>query len=317
MSHPYSHIALALEILKLLAAKPCTREELTRFVAEFVSQRDKNLDAPAQKLSRTIRELRDCGFDIKSAPHRPYELMASNFPLILSVSQRQALYVASSFLAQMGFSVYSEQIARLAQLSESDSPPDFKPDFSPPTDYSEEKLQGKIQQIQERCRQQRRYTIHYIDSQKQQKMWDLDRSELRLHDGTLYLFAVVPFFKTNYRHLVDNNVLFRVDRIQIVGPASATSWLHSFFPTITIRYRMTGPLAKYQPRRPHERIIIRTTDPNTQKDYQEIETQEDCVFWFRQRILHYGANAQVLDPPWLVDEIKQELEKAWKNYGDN
>lgn len=71
---------------------------------------------------------------------------------------------------------------------------------------------------------------------------------------------------------------------------------------------MTGNLANYQPRRIHEKVIERNLD----KKYVDIETVEDYLFWFRQRILQYGCNAQVISPEWLQQDIKKELEEALK-----
>lgn len=46
----------------------------------------------------------------------------------------------------------------------------------------------------------------------------------------------------------------------------------------------------------------------------EISTEEDCLFWFRQRMLLYGYSAKVLKPDWVAQEIKDTLKKAYENY---
>jgi hypothetical protein len=88
-----------------------------------------------------IAKLRACGFEIRSAPNRPYELVESSFPVILSTEQRQALALAAYFLSDMGFSAQASQIIRIGKLTEADLPTDVKVNFSPPVDYSEDKLE--------------------------------------------------------------------------------------------------------------------------------------------------------------------------------
>lgn len=316
MPSRYSSIALALYVLEKLSEKSWKREELIDLVAEFFETTDKKIEDVGQKLSRTIAELRDCGFAISCAPHRPYTLVESSFPIILSESQRQTLYLAAHFLSEMNFSNEAQQLVRLSKLSETDSPADIQVDFAPPTNYSSAQCRRLLEQIQDRCAQKYRFSLRYIDSQKQDLTMDLDRCELRLHDGTLYLFAFVPDLEKYHGNLrpelVYRNCLFRVDRIKSIGTSSKQTWVYSSFPTLTIRYRMTGPLANYQPRRGHEEVIER----NLKQKYVEIETKEDYPFWFRQRILRYGANARVLDPPWIVEEIANILRKAASNYDE-
>lgn len=311
----YNQIAFALEILKLLAEKPRKREELANLLSEFLEQHGKPSGDVAQKLTRTIRQLRDCGFEIKSAPHHPYELLESNFPVLLSTEQRQALKMAADFLDGMGFSAQASQIIRIGQLSQADQSHNVKVDFSPPVDYSENKLEVIINQLQERFKQGCRYTIRYQNFKGEERTWDLDRSELRLHDGSLYLFAFVPdapFPNIKKRSNVEQNYLFRVDRIISVGAASNISWFTTF-PTLEIDYRLSGYLASYKPRRSQERV----KDRDPQGKFVDISTKEDYLFWFRQRILRYGANAKILKPDWLASELENEFKQAYLNYSQN
>lgn len=312
----YNQVAFALEILKLLAEKPHKREELATLLSDFLEQHEKSAQDILQKLTRTIRKLRDCGFEIRSAPNRPYELVGSSFPVILTREQRQALALAAYFLSDMGFSAQASQITRIGKLTEADLPTDVKVNFSPPVDYSEERLEETVRSLQERFRQQCRYTIRYRSSKGNEQNWDCDRSELRLHNGVLYLFAFIPDFSSrliDQRPNVDQNFAFRVDRILMVRAASTTPWSLFHFPTLKIRYRMTGPLGTYQPRRANEQELYRSP----KAEFVEILTQEDYLFWFRQRILQYGSNVQVLEPAWLAKQIAQELKRTGAVYAEN
>ncbi len=76
---------------------------------------------------------------------------------------------------------------------------------------------------------------------------------------------------------------------------------------------MSGDLANYKPRRKDEYIFYR--DPNGK--FSDIETIVDYWFWFRQRILQYGANVVVISPKEFAHEIKQEHEKAFNKYSQN
>jgi predicted DNA-binding transcriptional regulator YafY len=302
-----NQIAFAVEILKLLAEKPLKKADLSA----ALSDRGFAAEDLSQKITRMIAKLRDCGFEVDSAPNRPYELVESSFPVILSTEQRQALALAAYFLSDMGFSAQSSQIIRLGKLTEADLPTDVKVNFSPPVDYSEDKLEETVHKLQERFHQQRRYAIRYRSARGNEKNWDCDRSELRFHNGVLYLFAYAPDFSPQ-NHNVERNQAFRVDRILRVYPSSQTPWRTLYFPTVSIRYRMSGSLGTYQPRRANECELLR----DLQANMVEIEAQEDYVFWFQQRILQYGENVQVLEPDWIVGQVRQRLQKSVLNYID-
>lgn len=313
MSSNYNQLAFALEILRLLAEKPRWRNELGDLLTQFLEQQGQSSGDVAQKLARTIRKLRDCGFEIHCAPSYPYQLRESNFPVILSSQQKEALYLATNLLSNLGFLTQAEQLGRLYTFSEDYQLPNPKVDFSPPVDYSSDKISKIIQQLQQRIEQQCRYTIRYFSqSQGTEETYDLDRSELRLHNGVLYLFAFVPdwkFYRFDKIPNIDQNVLFHINRIKSVGAASNIYWFYQF-PTLKIRYRMIGALANYEPRRIYEQVIER----NLEKKYVDIETTEDYLFWFRQRILQYGSNVRVIEPEWLAKELENELKKALQNY---
>ncbi|MGH1393899.1 MAG: WYL domain-containing protein [Trichormus sp.] len=303
-----NQLGFALEILKLLAQKPHKKAEL------IIALGDRGFDAGdlSQKIVRTIAKLRDSGFDIKSAPNRPYELVDSVFPVILSTEQRQALAMAAELLADMGFTAQAGHISRIGHFSKTNIP-NLAADFHPPANYSEENLDEVLQELQQRLKQKRRFVIWYRNSKGEERHWDLDKSELRLHNGSLYLFALVPdWYSRNIqtRPNVEQNSAFRVDRIIRIGAASQTPWVYTKFPTIDITYRLTGALATYKPRRPHEKII--SSPENT--EYVDILAQEDFIFWFHQRILQYGASATVLDPPWIAQQIKDAHKKGYENY---
>ncbi|BAY37547.1 hypothetical protein NIES2111_18860 [Nostoc sp. NIES-2111] len=302
-----NQLGFALEILKLLAQKPHKKAELS------IALGDRGFESGdlSQKIVRTIGKLRDCGFEINSAPNRPYELVESAFPVILSAEQRQALAMAADLLADMGFSAQASQIYRIGNFSNITS--NLAADFHPPADYSEDNLDEILRQIQQRLQQKRRFVIWYRNSKGNERHWDLDKSELRLHNGTLYLFALVPdWYSWNIptKPNVEQNSAFRVDRITRIGAASHTPWTYTKFPTIDITYRLTGALATYKPRRPHEQII--SSPENI--DYIDILTEEDFIFWFHQRVLQYGASATVLNPPWVAQKVKDTLKKAYENY---
>lgn len=313
----YNQLAFSLEILKLLAEKPRRREELTDVLSEFLERHGKSTDSTdvKQKLTRTIRKLRDCGIEIKSNTHSPYELAESNFPVILSTQQREALALAVYILSDMGFSTQASQIQRIGNLKQSDIPEFVKVNFSPPVDYSDNNVDTIVHQLQERFHSQCRYTIRYC-SKKEARIWDIDRSELRLHNGVLYLFAFIPDWRS-YRfddwHNIDQNHIFRIDRIESVGAASNTRWMSCNFPTLKVHTRFLGQLATYQPRRKDEVVIHR----DNENKFVDIETTIDYWFWFRQRILQYGANAQIISPEILRQEIKKEHQKAHENSTNN
>lgn len=304
-----NQLGFALEVLKLLAEKPRKKAELEN----LLSDRGFYSGDLSQKITRVLGKLRDCGFEIEGVPNRPYKLTESIFPVILSAEQRQALAMAADLLADLGFSAPASQIYRIGNFSKKPQSHSLSVDFHPPADYSESNLDEILHQLQERFQQKRRFVVWYRNNKGQETTWDLDKSELRLHNGTLYLFALAPDFRSyriQTRPNVEQNCTLRVDRITRVGAASQTPWTYSRFPTLDVIYRLTGALASYKPRRPHESII----SPEGITDYVDILTQEDCIFWFHQRMLQYGANARVLDPLWVAQQVRDVLKKAHGNY---
>jgi hypothetical protein len=127
-----------------------TREALSTLMADFLAQRGLASDDIDQKVSRAIRKLRDCGFKINSAPNRPYELVESSFPVLLSPKQHDSLALAAYILSGMGFSVPASDVLNISKLSDSIEPSQVKVAFSPPVDYSEAKLEETVKQLQER-----------------------------------------------------------------------------------------------------------------------------------------------------------------------
>ncbi len=309
----YNQLAFFFEILRLLSEKPRKRKNLVLLLSDFLHRHSRSSKDISQKISRAINKLRQCGFEIRCAPNRPYELVASSFPVILTDSQRQSLSMAAYILTDMGFSAQASDLLRIGKLGQATQTGPSKVNFSPPVAYGEERLDEIIEILQQRFRQRRRYTIRYRSSSGKEQNWDLDRSELRFHNGILYLFAFAPDFSPHNqmaRPNVEQNRLFRCDRILTVRAASEIPWGMPHFPSLKICYRMSGPLGVYQPRRINEWEISRDPD----KQWVEIETQEDCLFWFRQRILQYGENVRVLHPPWLVRYFANTLQRAYKNY---
>jgi predicted DNA-binding transcriptional regulator YafY len=310
----YNQIAFALDILKLLSQRPIARRQLCDRLSVILQQNGQSPGDIKQKLSRAIAKLRDCGFEIDSAPNRPYTLIKSSFPVILSQQQQQALAIAAYFLADMGFSETASQIVRIGNLNyltNIELPSHVAVDFNPPVDYSQNEAKDTVKTLCDRFEKQCRFSIRYCSSRGHCQNYDIDRSELRLHDGVLYLFAFVPDWKSRHiqkRPNAEQNIAFRVDRIQQVRASSDTPWSLFHFPTFEVRYRMSGPLRHYQPRRENESEIHRDSEG------VEIVAKEDSVFWLRQRLLRYGANVRILEPDWFASDLLDEFYKGYKNY---
>jgi predicted DNA-binding transcriptional regulator YafY len=303
----HNQIAFALDVLRLLSKEPISRKDLVEKLELSLKESGESIEDLPQKLTRTIGKLRECGFEIRSAPNRPYELVESSFPVILSPDQRQSLALASYLLDGLGFSSQASQLQRLGSIKFADLPPNIKVNFSPPVDYSDDKLATIVQDLQERLSRQCRFSIRYQGALGKETNWDCDRSELRIHNGVLYLFAYVPDCKpkvpSNSPHFTQN-MAFRIDRIITVRPTSEISWFQTSFPREAIRYRMSGPLKNYQPRRANEREVERT------ENFVDIDASEDYHFGLRQRVLQYGSNIKILTPQWFADEILSEWKKA-------
>lgn len=305
----YNQIAFALQIIKLLAEKPRKRTELADEMAQFLAMYGKEDGDTLQKVTRTIAKLKNCGFQIESAPSKPYKLLESSFPVLISPQQKQALCTAAYILSDMGLSAEAGQIARIGNIDDMEQIPNLKVDFSPPVDYAETKIQKIVTQLQDRIDKGCRYSIKYRSSKGKENNWDIDRSELRLHNGVLYLFAYLPNW--NYRnHWVEKNQPLRVDRILRVFPSSESQWIATVFATLPITYRLSQGMSNYKPRRDRER----TSDKDPNGKWIEIKTEEDCLFWFRQRIMQYGSNAKILNPAWFVEDIAEEFQKAHQAY---
>ncbi|MBT9314675.1 helix-turn-helix transcriptional regulator [Leptothoe spongobia] len=307
----FNQLKFAIAILQKLAEKPYFPRVLSEELYAFLEGNGQSTDDVNRKVGRMIAKMRDCGFEIRSAPNRPYELVQSSFPVILTPDQREALALAAYILEDMGFSSQASQILQISGFEKSQLPSQVKVNFSPPVDYGEDRLDTVVQTLQDRFQKRRRYTIRYRSSSGKERPWDLDRSELRLHNGVLYLFAYAPDFSA-YNHDVEKNQIFRVDRILTVGAASNIPWGRLTFPAIDLTYRMAGPLGRYQPRRANETVIKRDSAKTPQ--WVEISTKEESLFWFRQRLLQYGENIRLLTPEWFVKKIAAEMLRSAQNY---
>ena len=153
---PWNQIGFALEILRLLTQKSQKKSELMLLLGER-GFADGDL---GQKITRTITKLRSCGFEIKSAPNQPYKLVTSDFPVIITEEQRQALAMACVLLASLGFSAEPGHIYRIANWENRISHK-LTTDFHPPTNYSEDKIQEVVQDLQNRIGKKRRFVVWY------------------------------------------------------------------------------------------------------------------------------------------------------------
>jgi predicted DNA-binding transcriptional regulator YafY len=304
----YSQIEFALDILRLLSQQPRFLQETIELLSE--SPKYESVGDLKQKIVRTIAKLRKCGFDIQCAPHHPYTLVASSFPVILTPAQWDAIDMAVRVLSDMGFSTEAAHLGGIGDSQKKLIPSTIRTNFSPPNDYSEKDLDRTIQELRDRIQQKHRYAINYRDSQGKTKIWDCSLSELRLHDGTLYLFAHTPDEPAKHQEPAEKNKMFRIDRILTVFPASKTPWGIFQFPTMKARYRAISALRNYEPRRSSE--LVEKRDPAG--EFVEISTREDYIFGFRQRILHYGESVVVLEPKWFAKDIAESLQKASSNY---
>ena len=311
MSVKFNQFTFAIAILQKLSERPYTPKALGLALTDFFAEHGESSDDILRRISRAIRKLRESGFEIRSAPNRPYELITTNFPLILTSAQREALALAAHVLADMGFSAQASELLPLSGFDNDSLPKQPCFSFSPPVDYSEDQLSSKVATLLERFKQQRQYTIRYRNSSGQLNTWNLDRSELRLHNGVLYLLAYVPALPVE-NHDVQRNRLFRVDRIEHINPSSQTAWCRLYIPSLALIYRMSGPLGSYQPRRDTETVLSR--DSASAPKWVEIETKETYLFWFRQRLLQYGQNVEVRSPDWFVAQIACELKAMAQRY---
>lgn len=311
MSVKFNQLTFAIAILEKLAEKPYTPKVLGLELAEFLTEHGESTDDILRRISRAIKKLRDSGFEIRSAPNRPYELIKSNFPLILTPAQRDALVLAARALADMGFSSEASELLPLSGFDDRSIPDQPRFSFSPPVDYSEERLATQVETLLTRFQQQHQYTIRYRSSNGQLSTWNLDRSELRLHNGVLYLLAHVPSLSVKH-HDVERNRLFRVDRIQHINAPSGVAWSRLWIPSLSLVYKMSGPLGTYQPRRANETVLDR--DSANPSKWVKIQTKETYLFWFRQRLLQYGKNVKLLSPEWFVRQIASELKVMAQQY---
>lgn len=53
---------------------------------------------------------------------------------------------------------------------------------------------------------------------------------------------------------------------------------------------------------------------DSEAKFVDIAIKEDCLFWLRQIILQYGANACILKLLWLAEQIRDEYQKAYMKY---
>ncbi|WP_159784514.1 hypothetical protein [Sodalinema gerasimenkoae] len=195
---PDSQLSFILQLLKHLCHGPISRDELITKLSLDLDEMGHARGDVTQKLDRTLKKLRSCGFEIESAPHHPYHLKQSHFPLLLTSSQRGAIATATHLLEQLGFAQGAAELQLLLQSNDYQDIASLEADFSPPVDYSQPRLATILDQLRDRIAQQQRLIIDQFPQGVTFAQVNLSAVSPRLSGGLVKLKAPWPA-KWRYR----------------------------------------------------------------------------------------------------------------------
>jgi predicted DNA-binding transcriptional regulator YafY len=176
-----------------------------------------------------------------------------------------------------------------------------------------------IKVIQDAVQQQRILEILYSPLNKAPAERTVNPYAVHLHNGTLYLIG--------YCHMRKDIRFFVVERMQKIkmtedsftippGFSLASYLRHSFGmfreDLVGVRVRFHKSLTRYLlERRWHPSQKNKKLKDGSLEFTFEVAGTKEIRTW----ILGFGSLAKVLEPPWLVKEIKGDLQKALGSYG--
>lgn len=307
----------AFTMLALLQGGDASAEELIERVMERLGY-DVYGEAPLYSFRRDLAFLREIGCEIVyQRSQGTYHLEGVYNPyltLTLTADELEALaLIRGTFQAGVP---HADKVRALLDkiegyLSEEDRralrrEPLLSFSLAPASDLS--RLRDRLDILERAIAKRQRLTFEY----RSPKHGEVKRhivepyGPLEYRDGHIYFEGL----NVNTGHVYP----YRVDRIV---PGSMQI-LPTRFPegrrrkrTYTLRYRLAPEVARYGA---SERF------PNQIEEKQEdgwtlVTAQTDSIFWASKKLLKYGENCQVLEPPELVQEMKRVVREMAKIYG--
>lgn len=168
---------------------------------------------------------------------------------------------------------------------------------------------GLLARLEEAISRQQTLAFHYkpVDKARATLHREVEPYEIEYYERHFYLVA----YSYNTRRVHD----FRVDRIEydeVFGVVPGGSWSWPQRRMITFRYRLAAVLAQGEisQRFENQRVVERLPNGDV-----IIEAEGRSDFFIRRMLLKYASNAELLEPEWLRELIRQEVAGLVQVYG--
>lgn len=306
----------ALAMLARLLEGEADRLQLIQAVRDHVE--DAYAQSPEDSFHRDLRLLRGLGFRIGwSRSRRTYSLERFDHPLLKLHLPQEALEALALIRSTFCGLPSAEQVETLVSTIEARLPEcarrmlDRKPlpayALAPADEW--QRHASSLEVVERAVRDHQRLEFEYRSPKRSKaegpKRHVVEPYNLEYREGHLYF--------EGYNVETGRVYLYRVDRI-VLG--SARELPHVFMPRerlhkpVTIRYRLAPEIARYGASR---RFLHHQEEK--QEDGSVIVTGEAySLFEAFTTLLKYGSGCRVLEPPELVEMVRQEARKMVQVY---
>lgn len=289
-----------IEMIGPLLVGPQSRIDLAR----AVDAPDRDPDA----VGRDVRALRTAGFAITDTRGKPYELDVATLPLWVTPSEMASLIAAQGLATQAKMPEATVLACLLRRI-----PPAVRAACSPQAtamlgdqavDY--QAAEGIVRVLRAAIARKRMVRVLYKPPNKAADWRLVDAARLVWVEGTLIFQGLqLPVCSDKQWQDVRD---FRVDRIQTVEVREQV-WQYPEVPTFRYAFRL-----------PAERDYLTSDFPPQAIRFEPdgsfvVTLEESNMLRARRFVLRYGAEAEALEPPELVAELREIAESLWTRYG--
>lgn len=278
-----------LAAVEALLTGPLGRADIAREVGEP----DRDPDA----VTRDIKTLRDAGFDIADARGRSYELGIASVPLWITPDEAASLIAAQGLAERAAMPeahTLAALIARVPQKVRAACGPQAIAAFGDiVVDYKAS--ESHIRVLRSAIARRRMVKLYYQAPGLEAEWRTVDAARLVWVEGTL-VFQGITFPLRSAQPWQDVRD-FRVDRIRTIDVLEQV-WQATTVPTFKFTFRLPAKRAYLKSDFPRDAVM-----DDEGGDFC-VTLEEASLLRARRFVLRYGAEAEVLSPPELIEEMK-------------
>jgi predicted DNA-binding transcriptional regulator YafY len=286
------------------------------------------LDVSVRTIHRYMETLEEMGLPIYAergrgggfALLRGYKIP----PLIFTAEEATVLYMGANLMRELWGRAYQEAITSARAKLDNVLPNELRREVAETQrqlvvfgltarDYAP--WESELHLLRGCIADRKRVRLRYQAFSQQETCRDVDPYALSFRSGFWYLVA--------YCHLRDDMRTFRVDRIQVVEPLATTF-------DVPRDFNVRGYLEESMRQEEQYHVVVRfdervahiireyaghwteLTDHSDGSVTAQFDTQD--LNWAAGWALSYGATAQVLEPPELVERVQEQAEAVLRQY---